>query len=71
MEDRSIGRFFLWILVACIGLLLLLSVTGCSSSTGFKRDQLICMGFCWEAETDAQQTTGTNKPKHKEEKDNG
>jgi hypothetical protein len=45
----------------------LVLLAGCTTSLGFKRDQLICLGVCWEAETEADKTTGTtieSKGKH-------
>jgi uncharacterized lipoprotein len=47
----------------------LMVIAGCSSSAGLKRDQLICLGLCWEAETGITQTTGTTKPKGRKDHD--
>lgn len=47
-----------------------LALAGCTSSAGFKRDQLVCVGLCWEAETSANQSTGTTiKPQGNEDDD--
>jgi hypothetical protein len=47
----------------------LMVIAGCTSTAGLKRDQLICLGLCWEAETGITQTTGTTKPKGRNDHD--